>query len=407
MKRIVYLLSLAFLCLSFQAQSQEANFKAYVEFLADDALEGRETGTMGAAIAAGYIAAEFQHLGLKPISEDGYFQEFIYRPRINPHSTKTDTTKPGFVARNVVAMLDHGAATTIVIGAHYDHLGHGGEGSLHAAKDGQIHNGADDNASGVAMLIYLAEELQKEPYGGSNYLFIAFSGEEKGLLGSNFYAKNPIHDLETTKYMLNFDMVGRYDENKGLIINGVGTASEWTDVIERSNTNGVQMTTTESGIGPSDHTSFYLQDLPVLHFFTGAHADYHKPSDDADKINYQGMQEVADLVCEIIMQTDKKESLSFQKTKEEKSSTPRFTVTLGVMPDYAFGGEGMRIDGIIEDRPAQKAKLQKGDVVIQLGDYPVDGMQGYMKALSKFKKGDKTTVKVKRGDEEIEAELQF
>lgn len=408
MKRFFSLLSL-FLCLvlASQVHSQEANFKPYVEFLADDALEGRETGTIGAAVAAGYIAAEFQHLGLKPIAAKGFFQEFTYRPRLNPHSTKTDTTKPGVIARNVIALLDHGAKKTVVIGAHYDHLGHGGEGSLHAAEDGQIHNGADDNASGVAMLIYLAQELKKEQYGGSNYLFIAFSGEEKGLLGSNFYAKNPVQDLQTVKYMLNFDMVGRMSEDKGLIINGVGTASEWEGLVEKSNKQSIKLTTTKSGIGPSDHTSFYLQDLPVLHFFTGAHEDYHKPSDDADKINYQGMQEVADLVCEIIKNADDKAALSFQKTKEEKNSTPRFTVTLGVMPDYAFGGEGMRIDGIIEDRPAQKAGLEKGDVVIQLGEHQVNGMQSYMKGLSKFKKGDKTSVKVKRGDEVIEAELQF
>jgi C-terminal processing protease CtpA/Prc len=207
--------------------------------------------------------------------------------------------------------------------------------------------------------------------------------------------------------MLNFDMVGRLDEAKGLAINGVGTAEEWDEIVEKANKAKLKVTTTESGIGPSDHTSFYLQDLPVLHFFTGAHEDYHKPSDDADKINYQGMQNVAELVCEVIKLTDDQPSLSFQKTKEEKKDTPRFTVTLGVMPDYLFDGEGLRIDGIIEDRPAQKAGLKKGDIVIQLGDHPVNGMQGYMQALSKFNKGDKTTVKVKRGEEEIEAELQF
>ncbi len=255
MKKITFLFAIAILIsTAIHAQDAEANFKTSIEFLADDALEGRETGTVGAAIAAGYIAAEFQHLGLSTVSDEGYFQEFIYRPRLNPHSTKTDTTKPGVVARNVMGFIDHGSEKTVVIGAHYDHLGHGGEGSLHAAKDGQIHNGADDNASGVAMLIYLAKELQKDQYAGSNYLIIAFSGEEKGLLGSNFYAKNPILAHETTKYMLNFDMVGRMSADKGLIINGVGTASEWLDLIESSNTNNVKLTTTESGIGPSDHT---------------------------------------------------------------------------------------------------------------------------------------------------------
>jgi len=393
--------------LNIQAQTPELNFKAQLTFLADDALEGRETGSQGAAIAAGYIAAEFQHLGLKAIAEQGYFQEFSFHPRLNPHSTKADTSKPAVLARNVLGLIDHGAEQTVVIGAHYDHLGHGGEGSLHAANDGQIHNGADDNASGVALLLYLAKELKKSNYAGSNYLLIAFSGEEKGLLGSNYYAKHPSQSLENVKYMLNFDMVGRLSDAKGLAINGVGTAEEWKDLIESANMEALKISTTESGIGPSDHTSFYLQDLPVLHFFTGGHEDYHKPSDDADKISYQGMQQIADLVCQLIKQTDGTKALSFQKTKEKESPTPRFTVTLGVMPDYLFDGEGMRIDGIIEDRPAQKANLEKGDVVIQLGTHKVIGMQSYMEALSKFKKGEKTTVRVKRGDEEVEAELQF
>ncbi len=379
-----------------------------VEYLSSDQLEGRETGTAGAALAAGYIAARFHLLNLKKVGDQFfYFQEFSYRPRINPHSTKTDTSKPAKTARNVMGLIDNGAENTIIIGAHYDHLGHGEEGSLHAAKDGQIHNGADDNASGVALVLKLSDELRKEKYNKSNYLLMAFSGEEKGLLGSNYFAKNPVIDLNKVNYMLNFDMVGRYDADKGLAINGVGTAEEWNELIEKSNTGKIKLITSESGIGPSDHTSFYLQDIPVLHFFTGQHEDYHKPSDDADKVNYEGIEVVGGLVESIIQNSLELDKLTFQKTKEEKNSTPRFTVTLGVMPDYLYDGDGMRIDGIIEDRPAQKAGLKKGDVITQLGDIKVDGMQSYMEALSKFKKGDKAKVKVKRGEETFEEEVQF
>lgn len=407
MKKIL-LTALSFVVvLQLFAQNVPSSVQKDIEFLSSDQLEGRETATQGAALAAGYIAARYQMLGLKEPSNGSYFQEFIYRPRLNPHSTKTDTTKPGALARNVVGMIDNGAETTIIIGAHYDHLGHGDEGSLHAAKDGQIHNGADDNASGIALLLLLAEELKEDEYKSSNFLFIAFSGEEKGLLGSNYFAKNSLVDLSKVNYMLNFDMVGRLREDKGLAINGVGTAVEWKTILEKSNEDQLKLVTTESGIGPSDHTSFYLQNVPVLHLFTGQHEDYHKPSDDATLINYQGIAQVGELVEELIEESLKNDKLTFQKTKEEKSDAPRFTVTLGVMPDYLFDGEGMRIDGVLEDRPAQKANLQKGDVVIQIGDYKVEGMQSYMQALSKFTKGDKTTVKVKRGEETLEVELEF
>ena len=405
MKRL--LIILVSLLLVNPSIAQSVDVKQIVETLSADEFEGRETGELGGSMAAGYIYAQFQMLGLEPSSEGTYRQEFVYRPRINPHSTKSDTSKPGKRTANVLGKIDNGAKHTIIIGAHYDHLGHGDEGSLHAAKDGQIHNGADDNASGVALVIWLAKELQADQYKNNNYLFIAFSGEEKGLLGSNFYAKNPTMDLSTVNFMINFDMVGRLNDDKGLAINGVGTSKEWKDIIEKSNANGLKLVTTESGIGPSDHTSFYLQDIPVLHFFTGQHEDYHKPSDDADKINYEGIETIGQLVLKMVENSNEYDRLSFQKTKDEKNATPRFTVTLGVMPDYMYDGEGMRIDGVLEDRPAQKAGLQKGDVVVQLGDYEVDGMQSYMEALSKFKKGDKTKVKVKRGEEMIEEDLQF
>lgn len=402
-------ISLLFLFFSLALFSQNGleQIKTDIELLSSDEMEGRETATKGETFAAGYIASKFASIGLQYVGDNYYWQDFEYRPRINPHSTKSDTTKAAKTSRNVVGYIDNGAENTIILGAHYDHLGHGDEGSLHAAKDGQIHNGADDNASGVALIIWLADELQKKQYNNSNYLFIAFSGEEKGLLGSNYYAKNPMMPLENVNFMLNFDMVGRLRTDKGLAVNGVGTATEWKGIIEKANSENLKLILSESGIGPSDHTSFYLQNVPVLHFFTGQHEDYHKPSDDFDKVNFEGVVQVGELVSKIILTSLSEERLNFQKTKEEKSNTPRFTVTLGVMPDYLYDGEGMRIDGILEDRPAQKAGLKKGDVVVKLGDIKVDGMQTYMEALSKFKKGDKTTVLIKRAEESIEEDIEF
>jgi len=378
-----------------------------VHFLASDSLEGRESGTEGARIAADFISNRMKEIGLTPKGEKGFLQTFDFSPKANPHEEEVDTNKTIQVS-NVLGMIDNGANKTVIIGAHYDHLGHGISGSLHADKDGAIHNGADDNASGVALLLALAEELKGNAAATkSNYLFMAFSGEEMGLLGSNYYCKNPTIDLDNASYMLNFDMVGRLDTTKGLAINGVGTNPNWTKELEQANWDNLPFVYGESGTGPSDHTSFYLQDIPVLHFFTGQHEDYHKPTDDVEKINYQGIQTLRELIVRLAVQLDEKESLEFVKTKDESEDNPRFTVTLGVMPDYLFQGEGMRIDGVTDGKPASKAGFLKGDIVIQMDTVIVDGMKAYMKGLSLFEKGDSTMVKVQRGEEVLEEMVRF
>ncbi|MFI5219038.1 MAG: M28 family peptidase [Bacteroidia bacterium] len=309
---------------------------------------------------------------------------------------------------NVIGYLDNNAAATIVIGAHFDHLGYGDDGSLYRGEPA-IHNGADDNASGSAALIELARTLKNSTDKSNNYLFIAFSGEEKGLLGSNYFVKHPTIDLKTVNYMMNMDMVGRLKKDeRTLQVLGAGTSPAWKEVIEKINIDSVKIKESESGVGPSDHTSFYLSDIPVLHFFTGSHPDYHKPSDDEDKINYQGEISVMKIILSIIHQLNGKEKLAFTKTKDsDNSETPRFKVTLGVVPDYAFEGEGMRIDGVSDGKPASKAGLKAGDIVIQLGENKVLDMMSYMKALGKFEKGDTATVKVKRGNETVDAQVTF
>ena len=375
-----------------------------ISFLASDELEGRETGTAGAIKAAEYLANRFQKIGLAPKGTDGYFQEFSFSPRKNPHVAPSDDSVK-IIARNVIGYLDNNAANTIIIGAHFDHLGYGSESSLYK-WDSAIHNGADDNASGVAALLLLAEELTGRNV-NNNYLFIAFSGEEKGLFGSNYYSKNPTIDLGEANYMINMDMVGRLNEENALAINGTGTSPAWKDIIEDIRIDSLKLITSESGIGPSDHTSFYLKDMPVLHFFTGQHEDYHKPTDDADKINYEGIYVVTAYIDSLISRLDENDKLAFTKTKDESRDTPRFTVTLGVVPDYMFDGKGMRIDGVSEDKPAMKAGLLTGDVVIKLGEIEVTDMMSYMKALSEFKKGDATEVVVRRGEEDLTYPIQF
>ena len=311
------------------------------------------------------------------------------------------------IGNNLIGYIDNGAVTDVVIGAHYDHLGFGDESSLYRGKVPLIHNGADDNASGTAVVIELARHFYSSDKKNNNYMFIAFSGEEKGLLGSNYYVKNPLRKLSNVNYMINMDMVGRMDSTTNkLIVNGTGTSPMWNSTVERIME--LKLVTTESGVGPSDHTSFYLQDIPVLHLFTGVHEDYHKPSDDEDKINYIGLELVYDFIIEIVNDLDDNLKLEFTKTTDsDNENAPRFTVTLGVIPDYAFEGEGMRIDGVSDGKTASKAGIEKGDIVIQMGEIKVYDMMSYMKALSNFKKGDKTKVKVKRNAGVLEFDVVF
>lgn len=402
---------LLFAVLFFQATAQTSyqmqQIKADVVYLASDYLEGRETGKQGEQLAAEYIAWRFTTLGLEPMGDAGnWFNEFTFSFKSNPHAA-TGEERTG---KNVVAFLDKGAATTVVIGAHYDHLGYGATGSLHAGEPA-IHNGADDNASGIAALLYLAEELAANPesFNKNNYLFIAFSGEEMGLVGSKKWVGTPTYDLSKINYMLNMDMVGRLNEEKVLAVNGVGTSPVLKAAVEAIKVGDIKAKTSESGIGPSDHTSFYLQNIPVLHFFTGQHNHYHKPIDDVETLNFPGLWHVSNFLLQLIKSLDDDGRLAFTATKDENEgrSAASFKVTLGVMPDYVYDGKGMRIDSAVEGRPGQIAGMKSGDVIIQLGDILVEDIYDYMEGLSKFKKGETTTAVVQRGTEKLTLSVTF
>jgi hypothetical protein len=387
----------------------KGNMKADVEYLASDSLQGRETGTSYELLAADYIAKRMKESGLESKGNEGtYFQTFSFKPSNDPHQEAAFTDEKGdafLTGTNVLGYIDNGAAQTVVIGAHYDHLGMGGEGSLH--RDGEaIHNGADDNASGVAVMLDLAYELKTSDKKGNNYLFMAFSGEEMGLLGSNYFTKNSTIALDSITYMINMDMVGRLNDENTLAIYGTGTSPRWNQIINAVNKD-FELALSESGVGPSDHTSFYLNDIPVLHFFTGQHEDYHKPGDDAEKLNYDGMQKISDYILRITAEFDNAGKLAFRKTKNESEEVPRFKVGLGVVPDYLFTGKGMRIDGISEEKPAQKAGLMKGDIVVKLGDSTIVDMMSYMRTLATFNNGDKTKVTVDRDGKMVEKEIEF
>ena len=402
--RIIFALFLVFSSSLIVAQEKQVIISKMTEevtYLASDKLEGRATGTASEELAARYIASKFKEYGVSPKGEDDYFQYFEAKLKENPHSQKIKKEITGI---NVVGYIDNHEKETIIIGAHYDHLGYGEFGSLYDGEK-EIHNGADDNASGVSIMVNLAKSLRGIT--DYNYLFIAFSGEEHGLFGSSYYAKNPTINLDEARFMINFDMVGRLNQERTLAINGVGTSNQWRDLVNEANRFDLKLKMTESGIGPSDHTSFYLQNIPAIHFFTGQHEDYHKPSDDIEKINFYGMHTIYEYVQEIIIKSVAIKEFSFQETKSDTSITPKFKVTLGVMPDYLFDGKGMRIDGISKGKTAEKFGILKGDVVLKMGKFDVNDMMSYMHALSQFNKGDSTVVKLDRDAKMTEVEIIF
>jgi Zn-dependent M28 family amino/carboxypeptidase len=308
-------------------------------------------------------------------------------------------------ATNVAAYINNGAVNTVVIGAHYDHLGYNED--KNALDTGHvIHNGADDNASGTAALLEIARLLHQKSPTNNNYLFLHFSGEELGLLGSKYWIENPT-TTGPINYMINMDMVGRYDTSHKLTVGGYGTSSKWSQIWKAVSTPLV-VKFDSTGSGPSDHASFYRAGVPVQFFFTGSHPDYHKASEDADKINYEATAQIVTLAYQMMGITDSLPKLDFIKTTEpQMGRSTKFTVSLGVIPDYGYSGTGMRIDGVSPGKLAEKLGLKAGDILLQLGDYKFVDVNSYMQTLSKFKKGDQTELRIKRGSEEKNIPVSF
>jgi hypothetical protein len=380
------------------------NIRQHIKVLSSDSLEGRGTGTAGEKLAIAYIQDQFKKIGLTPKGDKGSFtQKFPFKAGV--HGTGHEGT-----AYNVIGFLDNKAANTVIVGAHYDHLGLGMEGSsLQANSQGMIHNGADDNASGAAGVIELARYFKNNKVTEkNNILFICFSGEELGLLGSKYFTENPTIEFSNANYMINMDMVGRLDPKNGLTVSGSGTSPGWETLLKKLSTPEIPIKTDSSGTGPSDHTSFYLKNIPVLHFFTGSHGDYHKPSDDAEKINYEGESKVLEIIVKLIEAVDKDPKLAFLTTKSKSMSGARsFKVTMGVMPSYSSTEEGLKIDGVSDGKAAQKAGLLAGDLIVQMGDIKIKNIEDYMGALGKFEKGQTINVIVKRKDENITLPVTF
>ena len=385
----------------------------HVAYLSSDEMKGRETGTAEEAAAANYIADLFRAYGLDPAGEEEtYLQEFTVNMSVldNPHASDDDSTADKRIAKNVAALLQGigDSEEVIIIGAHYDHLGMGEFGSLSSADEPRIHNGADDNASGTAGLLELAQYFS-ENRPETDILFLAFSGEEMGLLGSQYYVDNPTVDLEHALAMINMDMIGRMNEDR-LMIFGVATTDDWESILTSANTDSLSLDLVPDGTGASDHTSFYYKNMPVLHYFTDTHADYHRPSDDAEWINAEGQAKLLQHVARVVEQLDAldKADLPFVEAPGEQRQSMRMDgPTLGVLPDYGFDGEGFRITGVSGGGPAQKGGLEGGDIIIKIGEMEIADIYGYMGALNELERGTTVPVTVIRNGEEMVFELEL
>ena len=369
-------------------------------YLAADDLEGRLAGSPGAACAGEFIARQFELLGLEPAGADGtFFQPVPLASSINPHA-------PSGTGRNVVALLrgddPNRRMEIVIVGAHYDHLGRGPFGSLEPEAN-EIHNGADDNASGVAALLEAADRLAHRQPPARSILFIAFTGEEFGLLGSAYYAREPTIPLERTVAMLNLDMVGRLGSGQ-LIVYGVDTAAEWEELVSETAAElGLEVAFNGSGYGPSDHTSFYSQDIPVLHFFTNVHSEYHKPSDDWELIDVEGLFSVSALVAGIAERVAERPTrLTLQRTEAPPPAREGgYGAYLGTVPDFAPVDFGVRLSGVSAGSPAEQAGMQKGDVLIRFDGEEIEDLYVFTDALRSHAPGDTVDVVVLREGEEV------
>lgn len=392
-----YFLSYFTLIFLFPALSQKSETTTYlqtiVSALSADSMEGRLVGSNGELKTAKFLSDELQIIGI-PSYQKAYSIPFTFLYSPNPHDS-TAASKQQINSQNIVGFIDNHQQHTIVIGAHYDHIGrneHNNSSLVNSA--GQIHNGADDNASGVAAVLTLANHLQNnkslEPV---NYLIAFFSGEEDGLVGSKALIEQLNSDSLAISAMINLDMVGRLDSLNHLYIGGIGTSPRFGEIIQSVNHYDFNIVSDSSGIGPSDHTSFYLKNIPVLFLFTGTHSDYHKPSDDSEKINFDGLTKIQAYLTDLLKELSNSDKLPFTATKNTSKAKPQYKVTLGIMPSYVANEKGLQVDGVVDGKLAQKAGIQTGDILIQLNECAITDIYSYMECLAALRTGEILRIK--------------
>ena len=398
------------------ASIHAADLRAHIEFLASDELEGREAGTEAEKVAARYLATRIEAIGLKPGGDDGgWFQDFRQQNR---------------TMRNVVGILEGADARlrseAVVFGAHFDHVGRGEGPRGSAPPRGEIHNGADDNASGTAALLELAEAFSRAP-ARRTLVFAWFSGEEKGLFGSQHYVRSPAFPLKETVAMLNLDMIGRSREGY-LFVGGVGTSPEWPPIVERaSEPEGLHLETAEGGRAPSDNTPFYEKGIPVLFLFTNIHEDYHGPGDDAEKIDYAAEERIVRAAWRMGAEVANRDaSLPFRESDSEGLPADFMTRMRDIMASRVkdpkmreqfraqraqarFGIEagepdpdgGLGIEEVTEGGAAARAGMKVGDVILAVGETRVEDLGSLARALGETRGEETTKVRVRRGGKEI------
>jgi peptidase M28-like protein/PDZ domain-containing protein len=375
-----------------------------IKFLTDDRLQGRATGSPGADSAATYLARRFSEVGLQPAA-GGWFQSFT----VGRDAPAARPGKTGLLGKNVIGILPGRDPVlrnqTVILGAHYDHLGLGGFGSLDPDSTGKVHNGADDNASGVAGLIQVAARLAASPP-ARTVVFIAFSGEELGLLGSAHYVKEPIYPVGGTLAMVNLDMVGRLRSGR-LIVYGVRTAKEFPALLDSLNWYaGLDLKAQGDGYGPSDQSSFYAAKRPVLHLFTDLHEDYHRTTDDWQKINVDGLKRVADFTLGLVTAlANRRGPLTFvdvpaalpAQASSPSVATPGYGAYLGTVPDMTGAPGGVRLVGVRAGSPAEKAGLRGDDIITRIGGTETPDLQAMTDALRSHRPGETVEIVVRRG----------
>jgi Zn-dependent M28 family amino/carboxypeptidase len=375
-----------------------------IKFLSDDRLSGRMTGSPGADSAAAYLARRFQQVGLQPAA-GGWFQTFAVAKEA---PVVQQVRLAGLQGKNVIGLLPGRDPVlrnqTVIVGAHYDHLGLGEFGSLDPDSTGRVHNGADDNASGTAMLIQIAARLQASPP-ARTVVFIGFSGEELGLLGSSYYVHQPIYPLASTIAMINLDMVGRL-RNKRLIVYGSRTAKEFPALLDSLNWYaGFDLKARGDGYGPSDQSSFYAAGRPVLHIFTDLHEDYHRTTDDWEKINLDGFKRVTDFTVGLVTALANRSTpltlvaTAASSTPEARSDAQGYGAYLGTVPDMTDSPGGVRLLGVRAGSPAEKAGLRGDDIITRIGNMDVPDLQAMAAALRSHEPGDTVDIVIKRGSQ--------
>lgn len=379
-------------------EAEKSGYKVLIYANPDKYAEKLDLSSYGKMIANEMIFIQLYGESAKKILNQKHkcsFIELKYAPEVQ-------------TAWNVVGYINNASPTTIVLGAHYDHLGLGAVNSRNNTRPA-IHYGADDNASGTATVMELARQLNKQNPGKHNYLFIAFSAEEKGIIGSTYFVDNLNPDSKIV-CMLNYDMVGRVDSSMLINLNATASSPAWDTLLSNAAVNTtLKLKKNSGGISGSDHLPFYLNNIPVVFFFTGIHTDYHTPGDTPDKINFSGMNEVLKYSLRLIERLSYVDSLPFSKVNmQEQSRTPsKQTVTLGVIPDHSWDGQGMRLSGVLEGKTAERFGFLKNDIIISIGEYKVNSIEDYMKAMGKFKTGETAVFSVIRQSAEMAITVTF